>query len=64
MNYIKRLEEASKDAKEAREKAMEAIMDLQGYLESPKFSCGDSLDGYVNVKDVLARLAHVREALR
>ncbi|MBU6430577.1 MAG: hypothetical protein KGR26_16280 [Cyanobacteria bacterium REEB65] len=34
----------------------EQIADLRRYLESGKFQCGDPIDGYVHVKDVLARL--------
>lgn len=63
MNYIKRLEGEKKDAQEAREKALEALQGLYGYLESGKFRCGDSLDGYVNVSDVLLRLEAIRSPL-
>jgi hypothetical protein len=63
MNYIKRLEQEGQDASEKRDKALEALRDLQGYLGSEKFRCGDDLDGYVNVQDVLNRLAHIQDAL-
>jgi len=33
------------------------IQDLREYLLSQKFHCGDEMDGYVNVQDVLNRLA-------
>lgn len=63
MNYIKKIEGENRNAVEAKEKALEAIKDLECYLESSKFNCGSELDGYVNVKDVLARLVHVNGAL-
>ena len=28
------------------------IMELHKYLNSSKFRCGDSLDGYINISDV------------
>jgi hypothetical protein len=38
----------------------EALTDLQSYLLSSKFNCVDPLDGYVNVKDVLARIQAIK----
>lgn len=63
MNYIKRLEGEKKDAQEAREKALEALQELEVYLDSAKFRCGDDLDGYVNVSDVVLRLREIRSSL-
>ncbi len=44
------------------EKGKEGLSDLRAYLHSPKFNCGDRLDHYVNVSDVLAYLRNAEEA--
>ena len=57
MNYIKRLQRDN--AEQATEIAdlFFHLRDLVSYLQSPKFNCGNDLDGYVNVSDVIARLS-------
>lgn len=56
MNYIKRLETQRLDQIEKRMVNDEVIQDLTRYLLSEKFQNGE-LAGYVNVRDVLNRLA-------
>ena len=34
----------------------ETLVEFIWHLNSPKFRCGDRLDGYINVNDVQARL--------
>ena len=63
MNYIKSLQNDRNQFDIAVDRAHEAIMDLAGYLNSSKFSCGDDLDGYVNVEDVKSRLINIKDAL-
>ena len=55
-NYIHRLR--SENAALAREVATlrHGIAELHCYFALPKFSCGNRLDGYVNIADVLLRL--------
>jgi hypothetical protein len=61
MNYIRRLQR-DKAALEDNLKAVEnSLKDLEAYVTSKKFNCGDRLDGYVSTDDVVLR---VREALR
>ena len=54
--YINTLQDdlASKTAELDSVKAK--LKDLESYLTSSKFHCGDDLDGYVNTQDVLNRL--------
>jgi len=61
-NYIQRLR--GENAALARELAAlrEGIDALRSYFALPKFSCGDRLDGYVNVADVLLRLREAENA--
>lgn len=56
MNYILALKLLN--ASQTRElQALRAGLDnLKSYLSAPKFRCGDRLDGYVNIADVLDRL--------
>jgi flagellar biosynthesis chaperone FliJ len=56
MNYIHQLQNEVKENRDALQDFREALQDLRAYLQSDKFRCGDSLDGYVNVQDVLNRL--------
>ena len=58
MNYIKKLELDNKNLVENINQIRQEIDLLRSYLNSSKFNCGDSLDGYVNVKDVLNRLSY------
>jgi hypothetical protein len=61
-NYIQRLR--SENAALARELAtLRTGLDaLRSYFALPKFSCGDRLDGYVNIADVLLRLREAESA--
>ena len=56
MNYIKKLQAASLEQADTIAHYQSIIDDLRRYLESDKFRCGDDLDGYVNVRDVLSYL--------
>jgi len=60
MNYIKKLQQLVKSHKTSKEVAKENLEDLRRYLLSDKFNCGSELDGYVNVRDVLAYVDRVR----
>jgi hypothetical protein len=56
MNYIHKLQKDNEGLKDEINIIKESLDDLRRYLNSSKFQCGDELDGYVNVKDVLDRL--------
>ena len=61
-NYIQRLE-GERDTL-AREVATlrDGIGELRAYFALPKFACGDRVDGYVNIADVLLRLREAENA--
>lgn len=63
MNYIKQLETRVGELEQSRKRALDGLNLLAVYLESEKFRCGDRPDGYVNIRDVHARLGEVRNAL-
>jgi hypothetical protein len=63
MNYIKRLQEENKGLKANIENAETVIQDMQRYLNSNKFRCGDELDQYININDILTRLNEVKAEL-
>jgi hypothetical protein len=54
--YINQLQDTLADVSAQRDSLKEMVQDLEAYLQSDKFRCGDELDGYVNINDVLARL--------
>jgi len=56
MNYITKLQNMVEQLSSEKWELKDQIRDLKEYLESSKFRCGDELDGYVNVQDVLNRL--------
>lgn len=56
MNYIKQLEIDNKALLASIDLINQQINDLRIYLNSEKFRCGNELDSYVNVSDVLLRL--------
>lgn len=56
MNYIKRLEMENADKAATIDRIRTHLQALERYLCSSKFRCGDTLDGYVNIQDVLTRL--------
>ena len=60
-NYIQRLQDENKGLL-ARDKAIgEGMVDLELYLLSGKFKCGDVLDGYVHISDILHRIGEIRD---
>jgi hypothetical protein len=56
MNYIHQLKADLDSARREIAALRSGLNDLHSYLHSPKFYCGDRLDGYVHVTDVLARM--------
>lgn len=56
MNYIHKLQGEVQEKDTEIKGIRESLSDLRKYLLSEKFQCGDDLDGYVNVQDVLNRL--------
>lgn len=63
MKHISMLQDENKELKAKTESAKNKVDNLVKYLNSPKFHCGDSLDGYVNVQDVLDILRYIRTDL-
>jgi predicted RNase H-like nuclease (RuvC/YqgF family) len=63
MNYIKRLEDENKVLKNKMTEVKAKIMELENYLNGPKFHCGDSLDNYVNTQDVIDRIKDIKTDL-
>lgn len=59
MNYIQKLNDQIAKLDQQRAVAWDQLFELKGYLTSGKFNCGSELDGYVNVADVLNRLAQI-----
>ena len=62
MNYIRQLQAQEAALQREIEALKNGFTDLRRYLQSEKFHCGDRLDGYVNVGDVLAYLRHAEDA--
>jgi hypothetical protein len=62
MNYISKLQEQVRCHQAERAAILEGLNDLTRYLNGAKFSCGSELDSYVNVKDVLQRIADAKWA--
>lgn len=62
MNYIKRLQADIARLTAERDMLLAGIEDIRQYLHHSKFACGDRLDGYVNVMDVLLRLREAKQA--
>jgi len=56
MNYIHKLQEEVQEKDQELKAVQDGLANLREYLLSGKFRCGDSLDGYVNVQDVLNRM--------
>ena len=56
MNYIHTLQKELRDANAVEAAYRQGLAELLNYISSPKFSCGNSLDGYVSVKDVAIRI--------
>lgn len=62
-NYIHRLQDEVEELTKAKRAARLALIDLEVYLTSSKFNCGDELDGYVSIHDVLHRLRAAQDEL-
>ena len=60
MNYIVKLKEENESLKNRLSAINSDLSELAAYLNSSKFQCGNSLDRYVNVQDVLNRLQDAR----
>jgi hypothetical protein len=60
MNYIKRLEMEVVELGNDIEIIDNIVTEAYKYLNSEKFRCGDELDGYVNVKDIMRYLDRIR----
>jgi hypothetical protein len=56
MNYISKLQQQVSEDKATMADAAAQLRDVIAYLSSSKFRCGDELDGYVNINDLLPRL--------
>lgn len=63
MNYIHQLQEAVDSGKHIRKDARGQVQDIISYLCSSKFQCGDSMDGYVNINDLIPRLRQIQLTL-
>ena len=59
MNYIKRLEQENTIKNTTICEARRKLHAIQDYLLSPKFRCGDPLDGYVSTQDMLNMISEV-----
>lgn len=60
MNHIHKLQAQVRATRAEHDAFEKGISDLVRYITSAKFSSGDSLDGYVNVQDVLNRIADAK----
>lgn len=58
-NYIIQLQEMVETLSSQKRELQDGIKELKSYLQSSKFNCGDELDGYVNIQDVLNRLPEI-----
>ena len=59
MNHIIRLQQQATQLEREVTALRAGINSLRAHLHSPKFNCGDRLDNYVNVADVLHWLRDV-----
>ena len=62
MNYIHHVRSENEALQREIVAIKSGLNDLRRYLHSPKFCCGDSLDSYVNLSDVLAYLRNSEDA--
>jgi hypothetical protein len=62
MNYIHQLRADNESLKREITAIKASLSDLRGYLHSSKFNCGDRLDHYVNIADVLGYLRDTEDA--
>lgn len=63
MNYIQSLQDQVSELRTQKDAVNEQITSLMAYINSPKFQCGDELDGYVNISDVMSRLIEMRSSI-
>jgi len=59
MNHILSLQQQVETFIAQKRELQEGIKELKSYLQSSKFNCGDELDGYVSIQDVLNRLPEI-----
>jgi len=64
MKYINRLEELVKHQSTQLALIDDGLYRLIQYLNSPKFTDESELQGYVNTKDVLLRIAEIQRELQ
>lgn len=62
MNFIRHLQSENQALSREVVAIKSGLNDLRAYLQSPKFRCGDPLDSYVNLADVLAYLRNAENA--
>jgi hypothetical protein len=62
MNHIKKLQMDLASSRQELQAIKDGIANLRAYLQSSKFHCGDRLDGYVNIEDVLNLIASAEDA--
>lgn len=62
-NFIQALKEQKENWILVREQTIGNLIWLEKYLNSDKFRCGNELDGYVNIRDLLPKLAEIRSNL-
>ena len=60
MNYIKQLETKVQAYQAERVAIVDSLTELVVYLSSSKFACGDTLDGYVQINDVIRRVVDAK----
>ena len=60
MNYIKQLQQENKEHKTNLDKIRELVVEMECYMLSDKFHCGNELDGYVSTQDILHRVLEIR----
>lgn len=62
-NYIHTLQDKVQELEAEKKAARESLIELEAYLTSSKFNCGDELDGYVSIQDVLNRMRDAKNEL-
>ena len=62
MNHIHRLQNKIRARKTERAVLVDGLNDLVIYLCSAKFACGNDLDGYVQINDVIRRIEEAKSA--
>lgn len=62
MSYIRQLQADNAALHREIAAIKSGLNELRAYLHSPKFRCGDTLDSYVNLSDVLAYVRNAEDA--